>query len=831
MNLIDVSVQQHNFVSNTHFSSSSLEALRDHIGRMALAEEGEAYVMSVASSPPSRSVGEHRVRNLVGDIPIPHLGVVLQMESGSGEYFFLLEMLRRGDVIAIYDQPQGVPLLITNKAGVRTRTTHTPDFLVVHEDHVAVYEVKADEAIESNCRQRKADWYEESGKIVYAPARAYFERLGIQHRVIANSATSAVRADNLRTLIAVRSFDDTPRLARLRERIANMVQSADLIQIGQVLDRLHIEDSTAMFQLLDRGAIYADLDHCLLSSPRDVWVSHDPSLPSLLSNTGFRFKDAIATQGSVSTEHAPHPKHIGEVAARYAACGLIDQVDGLAQKSARTKRRYKRTLREHGGDPCALFPRWDRCGNRRSRISVEHKKLLDEVIEATKGDPNLSTPSNGYLEYCSRYRNSSIKDHDRPIAGSTFHRHYRYYGGHADLARRRGGRRAGNAAASSIDPLRRTLLPTRAFSIAHIDHYNVDVALLLGHAKDKPITKRAWLTGMVDAYSGEVLGLWLSYKAPCRNSCAMVIRDCVARHGRLPEILVVDGGPELDSVHFTTLLASLSVTRIQRPPEDPRFGKEIERLFGAFKENFARGLPGFIPGVAHARKMSGKLSASKRARLKFHELIDLLDAYTFRGYNHEPKPDAIESRLSMRAKCDAAFPFSGRRILLDTRFLIQSAVDAPANCYQLVASRGIRVYGTWYGSPALYDYRGPKKHVQVRIEPFDSSIAYVCLAGLWHVCRSTSAAINDARPTTEVIWRTAEHHELRSLAASLARDAELAAYEEKRSALHSLVGIGSAHAGKRKATGASHASPKARGERTSQCMDDVDDLMMDEEPA
>jgi putative transposase len=555
-------------------------------------------------------------------------------------------------------------------------------------------------------------------------------------------------------------------------------------------------------------------------------------LPSLLGSTGFRFKTAIASQGSVSTEHAPQPKHIGEVAARYAACDLIDPVEGLAEKSERTKRRYKSKLREHDGDPCALFPRWDRCGNRKSRISVEHKKLLDEVIEATKGDPNLSTPSNGYLEYCSRYRSSSIKDHDRPVADSTFRRHYRCHGsGNTDFAQKRGGRRASNAAASSIDPLRRTLLPTRAFSIAHIDHYNVDIALLLGHAKDKSITKRAWLTGMVDAYSGEVLGLWLSYKAPCRNSCAMVIRDCVARHGRLPEILVVDGGPELDSVHFTTLLASLSVTRIQRPPEDPRFGKEIERLFGAFKENFARGLPGFIPGVAHARKISGKLSAAKRARLKFHELIDLLEAYTFRGYNHEPKPDAVESRLSMRAKCDAAFPFSGRRVLLDTRFLIQSAVDAPANCYQLVASRGIRVYGTWYGCPALYDYRGPKKHVQVRIEPFDSSIAYVCLAGLWHVCRSTSAAINDALPTMEVIGRTAEHHELRSLTASLARDAELAAYEVKKSALGSLVGIGSASAGKRKATGASHASPKVGHERASQRMDDVDDLVMDGESA
>jgi hypothetical protein len=42
--------------------------------------------------------------------------------------------------------------------------------------------------------------------------------------------------------------------------------------------------------------------------------------------------------------------------------------------------------------------------------------------------------------------------------------------------------------------------------------------------------------------------------APSRESCAMVVRDCVSRHRKLPEVLVVDGGGEFDSVHFTTLL-------------------------------------------------------------------------------------------------------------------------------------------------------------------------------------------------------------------------------------------------------------------------------------
>jgi putative transposase len=450
------------------------------------------------------------------------------------------------------------------------------------------------------------------------------------------------------------------------------------------------------------------------------------------------------------------------------------------------------------------------------------------MIEITKGDPNLSTPSNGYLKYLAEFRKSPLAVADQPISSVTFHRHYRNHSSGGDLNLKRGGRRASNAAAASIDPRLRTLLPTRAFSIAHVDHYLVDIGLLLGHAKRKPLTRRPWLTAMVDGYSGEVLGLWLSYKAPCRNSCAMVVRDCVSRHGRLPETLVVDGGKEFHSIHFTALLASLAVTRFERPPEDPRFGKEVERLFGSFKESFARGLPGFVPGVAYARKMSGKLSSANRAGIEFSKLVEMLESYVFDGYNLAPKPGTISSRNEMRAKSDAAFPFNGRRVALDTAFLIQTAVDAPRDSYQVAHGRGIRVYGTWYGCPALFEYRGAKKAVQVRIEPFDSSIAYICLGDTWLVCRSTAASINDALPTLEVIARAAQHQQLRALTAALAREAELATYETKKSALGLLQ-----PKGPRTITPMANKAeiPTSKPKHGPMVIEVIEDLLMDEEGA
>lgn len=816
--------------SNAARIETRLKLLRQHLDELQIPDDGIAYVMEVASSPPSRKVGEHRNRNLIVDVPIPHLSVVLQAESSSGEHFFLLERSRDRDLIGIYDQPKAVQVLITNRAGIKTRTTYTADYLVVHKNRVAAYEVKSDGKLQSLHTERPNDWHHEKGQYIYVPAKQHFEKLGIEHLVVPNSATSATRADNLRLLSSVRLVEDTPQLVRLRKAIEAQVRSAGVIQIGKILDALNIVDMTAIFQLVDEGILHVDLDNCLLASARLVWISCNPHHVSLMDERGFRFHKEIDACTSVSISEAPDPKHTIEIAARFAACQFIEPVDGLKSKSARTVRRYRKALKDAQGDPASLYPRWHRCGNRLRRISDVHRQLLNEVIVETKADQNQSSPAIGFREYKRRFKEMPLSDSDRCVCERTFYHLFWRKNEDPELARQRGGRRAGNASAHSIDPFRRTLLPTRSFAIAHVDHYLFDIELFLGRTpKGEPITRRPWLTAMVDAYSGEVLANWLSYKSPSRESCAMVVRDCVSRHRKLPEVLVVDGGGEFDSVHFTTLLASLNVTRIERPPEDPRFGKEVERLFGAFKESFARGLPGFVSGVSASRKTSGDHSAANRARLKFHELLELLENFTFNGYNHEPKPGEFETRSGLRATSEAILPFSGRPLSLDTRLLIQTAIPTLASCYDLFPGRGVRVYGEWYSCRALLDYDGPKKDVQVRTEPFDKSIIYACIGNRWHVCRSSSAAIHNSLPSYEVIERTAAHQPLRSYTKALAMEAQQASYELKVNAISRATNSQEDKRSKISEVQAAKKKIKGNHEKPKKNLESIGDLVMDEE--
>ncbi len=93
---------------------------------------------------------------------------------------------------------------------------------------------------------------------------------------------------------------------------------------------------------------------------------------------------------------------------------------------------------------------------------------------------------------------------------------------------------------------------------------------------------RPWMTLMIDAFSRRIVAVHLDFEEPSYRSCMMMLRECVRRHNRLPQCLVVDGGPEFHSTYFEALLARYECTKKTRPPAQARFGSLVERAFGTF---------------------------------------------------------------------------------------------------------------------------------------------------------------------------------------------------------------------------------------------------------
>ena len=129
-------------------------------------------------------------------------------------------------------------------------------------------------------------------------------------------------------------------------------------------------------------------------------------------------------------------------------------------------------------------------------------------------------------------------------------------------------KRHGARAAYAETPWYWVLTPTtprhgdRPWEIVHLDHTQLDLELVSQHGTR---LGRPWVTFAVDAYSRPILGLYLSFDPPAYRACMMVLRACVRRHQRLPQSIVVDGGPECHSVYFESLLARYYYTKKTRP--------------------------------------------------------------------------------------------------------------------------------------------------------------------------------------------------------------------------------------------------------------------------
>lgn len=171
----------------------------------------------------------------------------------------------------------------------------------------------------------------------------------------------------------------------------------------------------------------------------------------------------------------------------------------------------------------------------------------------------------------------------------------------------------------------------RPFEIGHIDHTELDVEVVCS-STGRPLG-RPWMTILTDGFSRRCLALYLTFDAPSYRSCMMILRDCVRRCGRLPQIIVIDGGPEFQSTYFETLLARYECTKKTRPPAKARFGSVCERLFGTTNTQFIHNLRGNTQITRNVRQVTKGNAPVGQAAWTLRCLYDYLSMFLFEIYD------------------------------------------------------------------------------------------------------------------------------------------------------------------------------------------------------
>jgi putative transposase len=405
----------------------------------------------------------------------------------------------------------------------------------------------------------------------------------------------------------------------------------------------------------------------------------------------------------------------------------------LGRKIRRWVAKYRQAERDLGCGYVGLLSDYQKCGNRLPRLSEPTLNALNAVIEKDyehHKQKNKREVDGELVTFCKTQRGLiSVPSYKTFVAA--VNRRPR------DVQVQK---RAGRRAAYAHEPIHwelsypRPRHGDRPFEVVHLDHTELDVVLLdsqTGHAFGRP-----WATFLTDAFSRRLLAVYLTFDEPSYRTCMMTLRECVQRHNRLPELVVVDWGPEFESIYFETLLARYECSKATRPPARPRFGAVIERLFNTANTTFVHNLAGNTQVMKNVRQVTKAVDPRGHALWTLGELYGQLRRWAYEEYEtteHETLSQTPREAFEQGLLRGGMRPH--RLIPYDEDFLLATLPSTPKGTAQLVPGRGVKI-NTLLGDVFRDHPELEKTHLPIRYDPYDMGHAYVFLNNRWVECIS-----------------------------------------------------------------------------------------------
>jgi putative transposase len=654
-------------------NETELSQLCQHLN---LSQQAQQIITEIRSSPPARRVSS-AAGNVSVRYPSRKMGVTIQAESHRNELAGIYEKEYDPETLEYYDQPLRIKLVYEAKSGRRVGVWHTPDYFVIRSDSIGWEEWKTEAELPRLAEQMPHRYIRGENGWRCPPGEEHAAQFGFFYRVrssaeidwglqrnllfledylrvemkdlnekVIGSAMSVVTEHpgvTLQELLAIEKIPSDVVFAMIaRGQLYVDLYAAPLAEPGRV--RVFLDRETAQgyaviassfsgsnpFVNVQLGAPVAwdgrSWTIINLGATQATLLAADGTLIDLPQTT---FEDLIKS-GRLSNIHeskfsGTHPAIGGllekasptdfeEANRKYAliAPKLAGHTVADENIPARTIRdwlsKWKKAEIQYGCGYVGLLSHHQTKGNRQQKLPDTVSNLLETFIlkdyETLKQKTKVAV-------YGALVRKCEEQGLAAP-SYKTFARAIQERPRKEQIQKRQGKR-----AAYQHETFYQELTLTtprhgdRPFEIGHIDHTLLDIELVCSHTGRN--LGRPWGTFLSDAFSRRLLAVTVTFDPPSYRSCMMVLRECVQRHSRLPQIVVVDGGREFESVYFETLLARYECSKKTRPGAKPRFGSVCERLFGTTNTRFIYNLLGNTQITRNVRQVTKSVSPQGQA--------------------------------------------------------------------------------------------------------------------------------------------------------------------------------------------------------------------------
>ena len=785
--------------------------------RLGLPVGARAIINQIRSSEPARRVGGGK-SNVPGRYPSRKMGKTIQFESHRMEFAAALEMEEDTTTFEYYDQPCKIPLTYRDGRQHKISVMHTPDFFVLRADSAGWVECKMEKDLVKLAEKSPNRYLQKQGGTWHCPpGEDYASALGLDYRIYPSSQINWVLVRNICYLEDYLRGEPIGFDLKDRELAIACISASPGLSLDELIRKMATPAAVdCAHSMIARREIYVDLKAASLTDPARVRVFRDkeaancgaadpPSTRPVnigvgniihwdgttwrVANVGESMIGLVGPDrhftelpigalerligaGRVVAHSADRDRGaMDRIHARLAAASERDlkvandrfnalQAQGHGEPEpnipARTLRfwaaRYRVAEEAFGDGYIGLLPETQKRGNRRNRLPDMTRRLMTQAIE---NDFETLKQKSKYacwvaLKYACEQQS---------VIAPSYRAFRRALGKRPRLEQTL--KRKGRRAAYKYEPAYWDLSLTtprhgdRPFEIGHIDHTELDVELR--SVTTGQVLNRPWLTLLVDAFSRRNLAMFLTFDPPSYRSCMMVLRDCVRRHGRLPQFVVVDGGHEFESTYFETLLARYECTKKTRPPAKARFGSVLERIFGTCNTQFIHNLRGNTQITRNVRQVTVSVDPKGMATWTLHELNERLSENLFEVYDQMDHPALGQSP---REAFERGFEASGMRlqklIPYDRSFILCTMPSTAKGTATLCPGRGVKINHVYYWSDVFRDPEFERQPLPVRYDPFDAGTAYTFCRNQCVECHSEYYTLLHDRSEREMMLATEE---------------------------------------------------------------------------
>jgi transposase InsO family protein len=694
-----------------------------------------------------------------------------------------------------------IKLKYRNQDDTRNVTTrHTPDFFVLHEDRAGWVECKMEDDLVRLAKKMPFRYqHRPDGSWFCPPGEAYAAQFDLTYRLFSSREIDWTYIENLRFLGDYLRGSPPPVSSDIALALRTTVMSQPGIRLLNLIATLHRGKADAIYQLILTDQLYVDLQAVRLtdyehvqvfldreqaesyailqptstSLPRPsamqltigasivldgkAWTIFNPGATEVLllsedkqvmpvPNDAFeelihsgRLTGLIQTAAPPKSEEGREllaqasPADLEEANHRYA---IITETNGSTKTPVRTVRRWRaqwsEALASYGNGFIGLLPQVKSRGNRRSRLDERTEALIETFItehyETLKQQSKKAVflllqreaerrkiPAPSYPTFLDRLKSRPLVEQTRKRKGPRAAAQVEEWHWELELTTPRHG--------------------SRPLDVVHLDHTELDIELVSART-GRPLG-RPWVTFLTDAFSRRLLAVYLTFDPPSYRSCMMTLRECVSRYGRLPQTIVVDGGPDFHSTYFETLVTYYGCEKKTRPGAKPRYGSVIERLFGTANTQFVYNLIGNTQIMKQVRQVTKSIAPREQAIWTLGDVYAYLCLWAYQVYDQQIHPAL---GMSPRDAFKMGIARGGARehlqALYDDDFRYLSLPSTRKKTAQVKLGRGVKINYVYYRAKALDVREVENQQVPVRYDPFDLGTAYAYVQGRWVQARS-----------------------------------------------------------------------------------------------